>query len=211
MKNNCDILSKIKEMKKLCMNKIYNCNGELLRILDSKQIIPLISKLKFDEKILLSNKLVFGKDIVLSQELFLKNLDYYIGYIRDTYMIQHTELPFIIIQSLSNKYADILLSKDDFHNNYNKYCNSFIRMFLYNVYNNIINYKYCDNKVKNFRNQISKYDFNSDIDIYVLENEFKKVLNSTKGFLCQIFMDGELFDEKNKENMYLQLELLFDY
>ena len=110
MKNNCDILSKIKEMKKLCMNKIYNCNGELLRILDSKQIIPLISKLKFDEKILLSNKLVFGKDIVLSQELFLKNLDYYIGYIRDTYMIQHTELPFIIIQSLSNKYADILLS-----------------------------------------------------------------------------------------------------
>ena len=204
----------INELQKLCINEVYSCNGELIRILKSGYIKPLVSKIQ-KEHIKLSNDIVFNKAVVSSDELFLYNLDRYICYVRDNYLINHAELQAILPMTLDNKYSDILLSQLDFHkdSNYEYYYDGFKKMFLYNFYENI-NYYYNNTSgfltLKRFKTQIESYDFNNKNDISTIEKLFIKVINNRKNNLYVAFIPHDEVPQKKYHNTREQLESIID-
>ena len=187
--------SKIKRMQLLSTGDVYTCNGELLRLLKNKAIEPLLNELSND-KITMNSEFIFKKKIVTHEELFLYNLDKYIGYIKDNYFINHNELIAILPLTLDNKYSKILLSKKQFHSdfNYNIYYDSFRKMFLSNIFNNMM---YYSSFVKNQTNFIEMYDNFKSYDLddnknaLAFEDFMKKIINVRKNNLIDIFVDHE--------------------
>lgn len=194
-KNQDKTSSRIKRMQLLCINDIYTCNGELLRLLKSKIIEPLVNELSND-KITMDSEFIFKKKTVSHEELFLYNLDKYIGYIKDNYFINHNELIAILPLTIDNKYAKILLSKKQFHSdfNYNIYYDSFRKMFLCNVFNNILYYSSLARNQTSFielYNNFKHYDLDDNKDALAIEDAMKKIINTRRNNLIDIFVNHE--------------------
>ena len=78
-------------MKKHSLLWIYSCSGEVYKLLSLEVLYKLVKKIKKDT-IKLNSKLVYEKNQITLEENFVSTFDKYIGYIRDTYTINHNEL-----------------------------------------------------------------------------------------------------------------------
>lgn len=204
----------IRVLQEMCNNDVYSCNGELIRIFKSFYIKPLVKELK-EGQIKLSSDLVFNKLVVSLDELFLYNLDRYICYVRDTYFINHAELQAILPLTLNNKYSKILLSKDDFHKDFNylNYYNEFRRMFLFNIYENVFFYNEHTSgflSLKRFATQIENYNFDDNKDILKLENIFIQIINNRNNNLYNSFVSYREIDKEHYHFERRQLETILD-
>ena len=92
-------------MKEMALSDAYSCSGEMYKLLSYEVMHNLVKKIKKGE-VKLKSDLVYGKDVITTEEKFLENLDHYIGYIRDNYLIEHHELLCLIELSLGNKYSN---------------------------------------------------------------------------------------------------------
>lgn len=104
----------IKRMKKHLLLWIYSCSGEVYKLLSLEVLHRLIKKIK-KGTIKLNSKLLYEKNEITLEENLISILDKYIGYVRDTYTINHNELLIILEQTLKNNYNKELFVVDDFH------------------------------------------------------------------------------------------------
>ena len=116
---------------------------------------------------MLNSTLLYGRDIITTEERFLENLNKYIGYVRDHYFINHIELFCLIETSLTNKYTKCLFELKDYHvdENYEYYHDMFRKMFMFNFYDNIFyfsNWVDEDSSIKKFVNKFKDYNFNDN-------------------------------------------------
>ena len=206
----------IERMKILSLNDVYFCNGEMYKLLCGKFLPNLITNLQ-NEELKISNDLVYGKSIITKAEKFLENLDKYIGYIRNNYLINYTELSMIIEVSLNNKYSKILFSQEDYYQNenYNIYTNQYRKMFLFNFYDNICFYSKIVSKessINKFLQEIKQYNFDDEKDIVEIEKIFIKIINNRKYDLYNAFVPYRLVNENNYEFYSFQIEwIISDY
>ena len=190
----------IRRMKEVCLSSsAYSCGGELYKLLSRDILHELVKKIP-NKSIKLPSDLLYGKKVITSEEKFLENLDKYIGYIKDRYLIQHIELLILIEMSLSNKYNSILFDMSDYHHNQNyiKYHDAFRKMFLFNFYDNIRFYsKYVDkyDSINLFLDETKDLDFDDPKDIILLENIFIKVFNNRFDNLFNSFVPNNEVDE----------------
>ena len=125
----------ISRMKKHSLLWIYSCSGEIYKLLSLEVLYKLVKKIKKDT-IKLNSKLVYEKNQITLEENFVSILDKYIGYVRETYTINHNELLIILEQTLKNNYNKELFVVADFHECPEIFLNGFKKMFLANlVYN----------------------------------------------------------------------------
>ena len=220
MSNKLKDTEQTKRMKELAMGGAYfNC-GEIYKLLNYKELHSLVPKIK-DGIVKLKSKLVYGKLEITNEERFLENLDHYITYVKDTYNMGSIEQFLLIEVSLDNKYAKkCLLTLKDFHedNNYLEYFNYFRRMFLYNIYNNILYFhskdkhnEYCE--INRAYNEIKNYDFDNDNDILVLERMVIDIVRIRNNNLFNAFdLYKKIRKDENIEFYMHQLEwVLSDY
>ena len=209
----------IKRMKKLCLKKVYSCNGELFKLLND-DCLPSLLKNIGNGSIKISSDLVYGKTIITKEEKFLENLDKYISYVKNHYFIEHIEHieQYLIIEmSLNNKYSEILYSLDDYHKeeNYYKFIDKYRKMFLFNFYNNINFYsKYADkiSVIHTFKKQIMKYNFDNEKDIIELEKVFIKIISNRNNNLYNVFVPYNEVKKRDYSFYIFQTEwLLQDY
>ena len=123
----------IKRMKELSLNSVYSCCGEIYRLFSYENLPKLIKKIKMGE-VKLNSTLLYGRDIITTEERFLENLNKYIGYVRDHYFVNHIEQFCLIETSLTNKYTKCLFELKDYHvdENYEYYHDMFRKMFMFN-------------------------------------------------------------------------------
>lgn len=197
-----------KRMKEYAVSDVYSNGSDLCKLLSIKGMHSLVEKIKKGN--IDASKLVFGRETITLEERFLENVDRYITYIRDNFYFSSTEQLLTIEESLSNKYAKILLCKDNVHNgknqynNISKYTSGFIRMYLYNFYNNVLLFSklYEDNVyTKMLNKELSKYDFDDDKDILKIEKIFARIVYLRKNNIINCFMPMNDIKE-DKYNFY---------
>lgn len=196
----------ISKMKKIALSPIYSCSGEMYKLLSYEVLHKLVKKIKKGE-VHLSNKILYGRDIITTEEKFLENLNGYIGFVKDNYFIEHVEQLYLIELSLSNKYSEVLFSILEYtaDENYKYYDNQFKRMFLYNFFNNIVlleKYASEESDIRKFINKYQNYNFDSDEDIEKFERIFKKINSKRENGLFNAFVIIDENDE-NTLNFYL--------
>lgn len=212
-------MDQIKKMKEYALSGVYSNGSDLYKLLDKKKLNYLIVKIKKEN--IDASKLVFGKDTITLEERFLENVDRYITYIRDNFYFSSTEQFLTIEESLKNKYAKILLCKDNIHSANNqyerikKYTCGFIRMYLYNFYTNINLFSklYEDNTyTKRLKKELSKYDFDDDKDIFEIEKIFTKIVYIRRNNIYNCFIPINEIERKHYDFYAFQLEwCLKDY
>ena len=196
-----------KRLKEICLSSsAYSCSGEIYKLLSREVLHELVKRIP-NKSIKLPSDLLYGKKVITGEEKFLENLDKYIGYIRDRYLIDHIELTILIEISLSNKYNKILFDMDDYHQNqnYKKYHDAFRKMFLFNFYDNIRFYsKYVDKNeaINLFLDETKNLDFDTPKDIILLENIFIKIFNNRHSNLFNSFIPNNEVDE-DKYDFYV--------
>ena len=192
----------IKRMKELSLNSVYSCCGEIYRLFSYENLPKLIKKIKMEE-VKLNSTLLYGRDIITTEERFLENLNKYIGYVRDHYFVNHIEQFCLIETSLTNKYTKCLFELKDYHvdENYEYYHDMFRKMFMFNFYDNIFyfsNWVDEDSSIKKFVNKFKDYNFNDKKDILEIEKEFIKIIANRK----DNFINAFLHHSKMKERDY---------
>ena len=184
-----------KRMKKYAVSDVCSNGSDLCKLLSIKEMHSLVEKIKKGN--IDASKLVFGRDTITLEERFLENVDRYITYIKDNFYFNSTEQLLTIEESLSNKYANILLCKDNVHsgknqyNNIAKYTVGFIRMYLYNFYNNVLLFSklYEDNiYTKMLNKELSKFDFDNEEDIFEIEKIFTKIVYIRRNNIYNCFI-----------------------
>lgn len=208
-----------KRMKKYAVSGVYSNGSDLCKLLSIKEMHSLIEKIKKGN--IDASKLVFGRDTITLEERFLENVDRYITYIKDNFYFNSTEQLLTIEESLSNKYANILLCKDNVHsgknqyNNIAKYTAEFIRMYLYNFCNNVLLFSklYEDNiYTKMLNKELSKYNFDDDEDIFEIEKIFSKIVYLRRNNIINCFMSMINIKEDKYDFYAMQVEwCLSDY
>ena len=168
----------IKRMKELSLNSVYSCCGEIYRLFSYENLPKLIKKIKMGE-VKLNSTLLYGRDIITTEERFLENLNKYIGYVRDHYFINHIEQFCLIETSLTNKYTKCLFELKDYHvdENYEYYHDMFRKMFMFNFYDNIFyfsNWVDEDSSIKKFVNKFKDYNFYICQIEWVLDDTYKE-------------------------------------
>jgi len=223
----------IERLKKICLDKHFDTGGDIHSLLEKEILVNLLNKRPISKgKVKLTSSIVYGKDILTTEEKFIENLNIYIGFVRDNYHICHIEQLMLIELSLTTPYVDVLYSTLDFHkdDNYNYYHNNFRRLFFATFYNNIIHYandKNIDVDYKKFIEEIKDYDYENDEDIIELDKILTKVINIRKDNLYQAFLPyteykkndlfhinqinwiiSDYYKEKRKENEELTRKLI---
>ena len=204
----------ITRMKKMSLNPVYSCSGEMYKLLSYEVMHKLVKKIK-KCKICLSNDLIYGRDVISSEEKFLYNLNKYIGYVKNNYFMEHEEQLYLIELSLSNKYSDVLFSLLEYNTeeSCNYYDDQFRKMFLYNFYNNIFLFEKYSNEysaIKKFVNMFKDYNFDSEEDVKKVEVIFKEINTKRRKWLFNIFLPSNEFDDKYLEFYFYQLEDLLE-
>ena len=208
-----------KRMKEYAVSEVYSHGSDLCKLLSTKRMHSLVVKIKKGN--IDASELVFGRDTITLEERFLENVDRYITYIRDNFYFSSTEQLLAIEESLSNKYAKILLCKDNVHsgknqyNNIAKYTAGFIRMYLYNFYNNVLLFSklYEDNiYTKMLNKELSKYNFDDDKDILEIEKIFAKIVYLRRNNIINCFISMDDIKEEKYDFYAMQVEwCLADY
>lgn len=204
----------IKRMKELSLNKAYSCNGEIYKLFSYDNLPKLIKKIK-KGNVKLNSSLLYGRDIITTEERFLENLDKYIGYVRDHYFINHIEQFCMIESTLNNKYAKCLFELKDYHNdeNYNYYNDMYRKMFLFNFYDNIhyfSNFVDDESSLKKFVSAFKDYKFDNKNDILVIEKEFIKLLTKRSNNLFNSFLHHSEIKQRDYNFYICQLEWVLD-
>lgn len=169
-----------KRMKKLALSDAYMNSGEMYKLLSNKILHNLVINIS-EGRLQLTSDLVYGRNFITKEEKFLENLDKYITYVKEHYFFNPVEQFLILEMSLSNKYNDILYSLEDYHTeeNYEKYTDSFRKMFFYNFYDNILHYSKSKtglSYVKMMNDELKNYDYDKEKDMKIIEQKFKRVL-----------------------------------
>ena len=204
----------IKRMKELTLNSVYSCCGEIYRLFGYDNLPKLVKKIKKGE-VKLNSKLLYGRNIITTEERFLENLDKYIGYVRDHYFINHIEQFCMIETSLSNKYTKCLFELKDYHNdeNYNYYNDMYRKMFIFNFYDNIFYFSnYVDDKssIKKFVNKFKDYNFDNKDDILIIEKEFIKIITNRNNNLINSFVHHSEIKPRDYNFYICQIEWILD-
>ena len=172
------------------LNNFYSCSNDILEVLKNPVIRKIFDRIP-DVNIQLYNSNFFENKIISKKEKFIENLDKYICFVKDNYFINHVEQIKIIELSLANKYNEILLSENSFYDNKsaNSYIEGFKRMFMYNIYINLIylskrNYK--SNNFTYFIADIRRYNFDSS-DINKINIIIGDIINNTHNGLYHLF------------------------
>ena len=196
-----------KRMREHSLLWMYGCSGELYKLLGLKTTHELVKKIK-KGKIKLKSKLVYDRDVITLEENFISILDKYIGYVRDTYLINHNELIIILEETLKTQYSACLFYEQDYHECYDYLYPEYKKMFLENLYVNTIFYGLLD-KDNNFKylqkahNLIKDKDLRAENDLKDIENFFIEVINNRKDNLYYIFIPyQELILNKNRDILF---------
>ncbi|MBR4025404.1 MAG: hypothetical protein IKJ03_00435 [Mycoplasmataceae bacterium] len=203
-------------MKEMALSDAYSCSGEMYKLLSYEVMHNLVKKIKKGE-VKLKSDLVYGKDVITTEEKFLENLDHYIGYTRDNYLIEHHELLCLIELSLGNKYSEVLFSLDDIHceEGFEFYYSEFRKMFINNFYENVFYFgKVADSNsfIRRFVNEFEDHNFDSNRNIKEIEKVFKKIVSCRNNNLFNSFVPNKEYNDKNLEFYYHQIEwVLSDY
>lgn len=205
---------KIKRMKKHSLLWFYGCSGEVYKLLSLEILHKLVKKIKRG-KIKLDSKLLYGKNKITLEENFISILDKYIGYVRDTYTINHNELIIILEQTLKNNYNTDLFVSTDFHKNPELFLNNFKRLFLANLVYNTHFYAISDiNKVYNSLQRANKFleqkNINDSKDIIDLEKFYIDIINNRKNNLYNIFIPYKEIDEKQLSFYLQQVDWIYE-
>lgn len=201
-------------MKELSLNSVYSCCGEIYRLFSYENLPKLIKKIKMGE-VKLNSTLLYGRDIITTEERFLENLNKYIGYVRDHYFINHIEQFCLIETSLTNKYTKCLFELKDYHvdENYEYYHDMFRKMFMFNFYDNIFyfsNWVDEDSSIKKFVNKFKDYNFNDKKDILEIEKEFIKIIANRKDNFINAFLHHSKMKERDYNFHICQIEWVLD-
>ena len=206
----------IARMKQMALSDAYSCSGEMYKLLSYEVMHNLVKKIKKRE-VKLNSKLVYGKDVITTEEKFLENLDHYIGYVRDNYFIDHYEQICLIELSLGNKYSDVLFSLEDIHSEegYEFYYSEFRKMFINNFYENVFYFgsvAEANSFIKRFVSEFEEYNFDDNRNIKEIEEIFKKIVSCRNNNLFNSFVPNAEYNNKNLEFYYHQIEwVLSDY
>ena len=197
-------------LKRLCLNEIYCCSGEIYKILNSDCLNELISQIS-NKNISLLTDAIYGRKYMTGDECFLSILDKYIGYVRDTYFIRHYELVYILEETLKSKYNVCLLESLDIHCNVDFFCIRFKQMFLDMIVSNTISCAKLDIDHKySFLNKAYTFlcdkDLNKKSDLEKIEQFMIKVINNRKDNLINCF---KYLGDKNEFYMK-QLNWLYE-
>lgn len=199
----------IARMKELALNPVYSCSGEMYKLLSYEVMHKLVKKIK-KGVVHLSNDLIYGRDIITKEEKFLENLNMYIGYVKDNYFIEHMEQLYIIELSLSNKYSDILLSTLEYtkDKNYEYYEDQFRKMFIYNLYENILflgEFASVNSYIKQFISKFKNINFDSIDDSIKLEKFIKKIISKKNYCIFNSFIPFKEYNDKTFDFYYSQV------
>ena len=205
-----------KRLKEICLSSSYSCTGEIRRLLSMEVLHNLVKKIP-KGNVKLCGNILFGRDKISGEEKFIENLDDYIGYVKDHYHIQHNELTCVLEETLKSKYSKILFNMKDIHkkDNYIQFHDSFRKMFLFNLYDNIRFYsKFSDSR--SFTNilldEIKEYNFYKPEDAIKLEKLFIKIINNRKDNLFNSFVHHSEVREDQYNFFANQIEwLIGDY
>lgn len=203
-------------MKEMALSDAYSCSGEMYKLLGYEVMHNLVKKIKKGE-VQLNSKLVYGKDVITTEEKFLENLDHYIGYVRDNYLIEHHEQICLIELSLGNKYSDVLFSLEDIHTEegHEFYYSEFKKMFINNFYENVFYFgavAEANSFIRRFVNEFEDHNFDSNRNIKQIEEVFKKIVSCRNNNLFNSFIPNVEYNNKNLEFYYHQIEwVLSDY
>lgn len=179
-----------KRMKEHCLLWCYGCSGEIYKLLSLKILHKLVKKIG-KGKIQLKSKMLYGRDYITYEENFISILDKYIGYVRDTYTINHNELIVILEESLKNVHNDCLFVKTDFHDGYEFFLNDFKKLFLANpVYNIRFFAKYGEDYeyIQRANKFLKDKKLTDKKDLIKIEKFFKDVINNRKDNLVNCFI-----------------------
>lgn len=204
----------IRRMKKQALLPQILCSGEIYKLLSLKELHELVKKIDKGNIKLISN-IVYKKGYISYEEHFILLLDKYIGYVRDNYLISHSELVFILKETLKNKYTKCLLSKKFFHDNYDYYLYNFKLMFLYNFINNIEYFSklYIDsNSIKKISKYIDITKLKDNEYLNSIEKLIKEIVNNRKNNLYTCFIYNQDMDKKRNDYYFYQIDwVLEDY
>lgn len=211
----------IKRMKKHLLLWIYSCSGEVYKLLSLEVLHRLIKKIK-KGTIKLNSKLLYEKneitleenEITLEENL-ISILDKYIGYVRDTYTINHNELLIILEQTLKNNYNKELFVVADFHECPKIFLNGFKKMFLANlVYNTRYYAKQDTNNIYHSLQKANLFleskSLSNSKDIKEIEKFYIKVISNRKSNLYNIFLPHSEIDKKQLPFYFHQVDWIYD-
>ena len=204
----------IKRMKKHSLLWSYGCSGEVYKLLSLNTLHELAKRIK-KGSIKLNSDLLYDKDEITYEENFISILDKYVGYIRETYTINHNELVIIVEETLKNIYNRCLFIQYDFHSSYEIFLKAFKRMFLANlVYNTRYYAKKDVNKeylgIQKTNIFLDGKKLNDDEDLKKIEEFYINVINNRKSNLYNAFIPHSEID-KRQINFYIhQLDWVYD-
>ena len=201
--------NQIARMKKLALNPEYSCSGEIYKLLSYNIMHKLVKKIK-KGNIVLSNDLTYGRNIISTEEKFLEVLNMYIGYVKDNYFIEHMEQLYLIELSLYNKYSDVLFSTLEYSKdkNYEYYEDQFRKMFIYNLYENILfleEFASENSYIKQFINKFNNINFDSFEDSIKLEKFIKKIIKKKNYCIFNSFISYKEYNDKTFDFYYSQV------
>lgn len=200
----------IKRMKKHLLLWIYSCSGEVYKLLSLEVLHRLIKKIK-KGTIKLNSKLLYEKNEITLEENLISILDKYIGYVRDTYTINHNELLIILEQTLKNNYNKELFVVADFHECSEIFLNGFKKMFLANlVYNTRYYAKQDTNNIYHSLQKANLFleskSLSNSKDIKEIEKFYIKVISNRKSNLYNIFLPHSEIDKKQLPFYFHQVD-----
>ncbi len=204
MKKRKNNSKQIERLSKICLDKHFETGGDIHNLLNKEILTNLLNDRPISKgKVKLTSDIVYGKDVITTEEKFIENLNRYIGFVRDNYHICHIEQLMLIELSLTTPYVDVLYSTLDFHKNenYKYYHNNFRRLFFATFYNNIMYYandENIDRDYKRFVEEIKDYDYENDEDIIELDRILTKVINIRKDNLYQAFLPYTEYENNNQ-------------
>ena len=198
----------IKRMKEHALSFHFCCSGEIYKLLSLEVLHNLVKKIEKGNIKLLSD-IVYKKGYVTYEEHFILLLDKYIGYVRDNYLISHSELILVLEETLKNKYSKCLLNKKCFYDNYNYYAYNFKLLFLYNFLTNI---KYFSKQNPDYESlqkaskciNMKKLKERSYLD--KIEKLIKQIINNRKNNICNCFIYNKKLDKINSEFYTFQID-----
>lgn len=203
-----------KRMKKHSLLWCYGCSGEIYKLLNLKILHKLVKKIERG-KIQLKSKMLYGRNYITYEENFISLLDKYIGYVRDTYTINHNELIMVLEESLKNIHNECLFIKTDFHDGYEFFLNDFKKLFLANpVYNIRFFAKYGEEYegIQKANKFLKNKKLTDSKDLIKIENFFIGVINNRKDNLFNCFIPHSEIKNRDYDFYMHQLDwVLRDY
>lgn len=203
------ISKQINELKKVCRKSEFQYKAVIYKILICKEFKDLLSKKAIPNSVVNEN----GVNISF-EEKFIENLNNYLTCVKAHFgSMADDEFLCIIKLSLDNKYVSVLYSTLDFNDfkNHEFFFGNFVRLFLYNLYDNLMFYaslEIDEPYILSFINEIKDLNFDNETDLLTMEEFFDDILLVRKNNLHQIFKPYKKLDEKEKNIQIRQLECI---